>query len=404
MDFGTWSFKMVTVVAVFTVLSFCTVDSVGNKSSTELKVWGIEDQSMTKQLTVVYKEIDILKREHAKLRQQQDAINHMLASQKKESPIALGSTALMPYPLTTHGEEDRWSSEDDEARPYYDPCYRYTVLDQTWRATNTSTKFKMCDRNVNWKGWYRLFYKGKSLQMPEKCPPENMCGTHSPLWLASPHPQRRDGIVSRRVCGHWKKKCCAFKSTPIKVKKCRGNYYVYQFVKPPSCHLAYCADINTIVCGKCRRNESCVSRDKISWRCKRRKVVRRQVHFFATYPASISGKVNRIKYTAVTVNVGRAFNRKTGVFRAPVKGIYQFYFSTQTGPSGAKTELWLVVNGYWVSVSHTHLTRPSTVGSLSTYMLFLRRGGLVYVTQQCGNSWASAASSTIIFGGSLLAQ
>lgn len=94
---------------------------------------------------------------------------------------------------------------------------------------------------VFFKGWYRLFYKGKSLQMPERCVPVNKCGTHSPLWLAGPHPTRRQGIVTRSVCGHWKKRCCAFKSTPIKVKKCRGNYFVYKFTKPSACYLAYCA-------------------------------------------------------------------------------------------------------------------------------------------------------------------
>lgn len=31
------------------------------------------------------------------------------------------------------------------------------------------------------------------------------------------------------------------------------------------------SDINTLVCGRCRRNQSCVSRDKINWRCKRKK-------------------------------------------------------------------------------------------------------------------------------------
>lgn len=130
----------------------------------------------------------------------------------------------------------------------------------------------------------------------------------------------------------------------------------------------------------------------------------KKIHFFASYPGQLTGKVNRIKYSKVLVNVGRAFNRRTGVFRAPVKGIYQFFFSTQTGRAGQKTDLWLVVNGYWVAVSHTHVSRPSTVGSLSTYMTFLRRGAVVYVTQNCGRSWANAASTTITFGGSLLVQ
>lgn len=101
-------------------------------------------------------------------------------------------------------------------------------------------------------GWYRLFYKGQSLQMPERCVPVNKCGTHAPLWLAGPHPKRREGIVTRNVCGHWKNKCCAFPSTPINIKKCRGNYYVYQFTAPPTCYLAYCAGVQS--CDFCLRS------------------------------------------------------------------------------------------------------------------------------------------------------
>lgn len=130
----------------------------------------------------------------------------------------------------------------------------------------------------------------------------------------------------------------------------------------------------------------------------------KKIHFFASFPGSLTGKVNRIKYSKVLVNVGRAYNRRTGVFKAPVKGIYQFFFSSQSGRRGQKTDLWLVVNNYWVAVSHTHVSRPSTVSSLSTYMTFLRRGALVFVTQNCGDSWANAASTTITFGGSLLVQ
>lgn len=130
----------------------------------------------------------------------------------------------------------------------------------------------------------------------------------------------------------------------------------------------------------------------------------KKIHFFASFPGNLMGKVNRIKYSKVLVNVGRAYNRRTGVFKAPVKGIYQFFFSTVAGRRGQKTDLWLVVNNYWVAVSHSHISRPSTVSSLSTYMTFLRRGAIVYVTQNCGESWANAASTTITFGGSLLVQ
>ncbi|XP_070708150.1 uncharacterized protein [Pempheris klunzingeri] len=395
---------VVLAVAVFVTLSSCAVGCPGSTNSTELKLWSIENQPVAVQLASVFKEMESLRWEQARLQQQQHALAQMhKRSHRRRAQQEVG-TNILTYGSNDDEKDDPHLSEDDSRRRG-DPCFHYTVLDQAWRATNTTTKVKMCDRHVKWKGWYRLYYKGRSLQMPERCVPVNKCGTHSPLWLVGRHPKRRNGIVTRNVCGHWKKNCCAFRSTPIKVKKCRGNYFVYKFTKPSSCYLAYCADINTLVCGRCRRNQSCVSRDKINWRCKRKKrMSSRKIHFFASYPGQLKGKVNRIKYSKVLVNVGRAFSRRTGTFRAPVKGIYQFFFSTQAASAGVKTDLWLVVNGYWVAVSHTHVPRPSSVGSLSTYMTFLRRGAVVYVTHNCGRSWANAASTTITFGGSLLAQ
>lgn len=49
-------------------------------------------------------------------------------------------------------KDDNFQSSVEDARRRGDPCFHYTVLDQTWRATNTTTKMKMCDRHVGWKG------------------------------------------------------------------------------------------------------------------------------------------------------------------------------------------------------------------------------------------------------------
>nr|XP_046233978.1 uncharacterized protein LOC124053061 [Scatophagus argus] len=390
---------VVLAVAVFVTLSSCALGCSRSTNSTELQRWSAEHQ-VAERLAAAFKET-------ASLRSQQTAREaltqvHVRGHQTAARREVAGTNVLTYGP--SDDEEDVLHFPGKDSGRRRDPCFHYTVLDQAWRATNTTTKNKKCDRHVKWIGWYRLFYKGESIQMPERCVPSNKCGTHAPLWLAGPHPKRRDGIVTRKVCGHWKKKCCAFRSTPIRVKKCLGNYYVYEFTQPSACYLAYCADINTLVCGRCTRSQSCVSRDRINWRCKRNKMASIKIHFFASYPGQLKGKVNRIKYSNVLVNVGRAFDRRTGAFRAPVNGVYQFFFSTQTANAGLKTDLWLVVNNYWVTVSHTHVSRPSTVGSLSTYMTFLRRGSVVYVTHNCGRSWANAASSTITFGGSLLVQ
>uniref|UniRef100_A0A8C2FT20 UMOD/GP2/OIT3-like D8C domain-containing protein n=1 Tax=Cyprinus carpio TaxID=7962 RepID=A0A8C2FT20_CYPCA len=130
---------------------------------------------------------------------------------------------------------------DKTEAPSDDPCYSYTVLDDPWRATDyQNDSVLMCDRNVNWFGWYRLFIHGQSAQMPNTCIDKYKCGTHAPLWLNGGHPKVEDGVVTRGVCGHWQNNCCYFNTTPIRVKACPGNYYVYEFVRPSICALAYC--------------------------------------------------------------------------------------------------------------------------------------------------------------------
>ncbi|KAL7833200.1 hypothetical protein SRHO_G00302180 [Serrasalmus rhombeus] len=124
-----------------------------------------------------------------------------------------------------------------------DPCYSYTVLDEPWRATNFSDPANAkCDQSVSWVGWYRLMYQGQDIRMPESCVNLYMCGTNAPLWINGVHPQLQDGVVTLQICGHWDGDCCYFKSNPIRVKACSGNYYVYEFVSPSACWLTYCAE------------------------------------------------------------------------------------------------------------------------------------------------------------------
>lgn len=121
-----------------------------------------------------------------------------------------------------------------------DPCYSYTALDDPWRATDNHNSYN-CDASVNWDGWYRLFIAGQDAQMPETCVNQFSCGTVAPLWLNGQHPRVEDGVVTRHVCGHWNNDCCNFEFNPMKVKACPGNYYVYEFMNPVFCSVAYCA-------------------------------------------------------------------------------------------------------------------------------------------------------------------
>ncbi|XDV15925.1 hypothetical protein PO909_015860, partial [Leuciscus waleckii] len=128
-----------------------------------------------------------------------------------------------------------------------DPCYTYTVLDNTWRfINNTHSSVINCDAYVSWSGWYRLLINNTSAHIPDTCVAQYSCGTDIPLWIRGGHPTVTDGVVTRDVCGNWVNYCCYFGSFPIKVKACPGNYYVYELVSPTICSSAYCADTGSI--------------------------------------------------------------------------------------------------------------------------------------------------------------
>nr|XP_046149467.1 uromodulin-like [Oncorhynchus gorbuscha] len=108
-----------------------------------------------------------------------------------------------------------------------DHCQHYSVLNDAWRATNYRG-IGNCDKDINFRGWYRMFLGDTSVQMPERCVQKHTCGTNSPMWLTDPHPQLLDGVVQR------------------------GVY------------------VNTMVCATCGSDQTCVSEDKINWRCERK--------------------------------------------------------------------------------------------------------------------------------------
>ncbi|TRY56634.1 hypothetical protein DNTS_011041 [Danionella cerebrum] len=125
--------------------------------------------------------------------------------------------------------------------PSVDPCYNYESLDEPWRSTNNSLAHNTCDFNLQWNGWYRLFYNGANARMPDSCVNQGLCGTNDPLWLNGPHPELEDGVVTRQVCISSWGGCCTYTSHSIQVKACPGDYYVYEIVQPLTCS-AYCVE------------------------------------------------------------------------------------------------------------------------------------------------------------------
>lgn len=119
----------------------------------------------------------------------------------------------------------------------YDPCINYNTLNDSWRNIRSygyiyGSSANYDDTGVNWDGWYRLFLNGLSAQMPEWCVSYLTCGGFSSLWLAGSHPRLEDGVVTRDIYGSYFEQCSYYRSDPIQVKACPGNYYVYKIKRP----------------------------------------------------------------------------------------------------------------------------------------------------------------------------
>ncbi len=119
-----------------------------------------------------------------------------------------------------------------------DGCTNYTVLSEADRAQGNAMKNDSCDRDLV-TGWYR-FQGAAGDRMPDKCVPEYRCGTRHPGWLNDAHPTVAEGVVIRKVCYHWRGKCCDWRNN-IKVKNC-GSYFVYELQSTDGCPFRYCGN------------------------------------------------------------------------------------------------------------------------------------------------------------------
>ena len=118
-------------------------------------------------------------------------------------------------------------------------CRKYKILSGADRATsfNNASRYTCDDLLSN--GWYRMAGEAGD-HIPEKCVPKRHCGTHAPGWLDGKHPTVQEGLVTRRVCYHWRSSCCQWENN-VTIRNC-GNYCVYKLRRPPVCHLRYCGE------------------------------------------------------------------------------------------------------------------------------------------------------------------
>ena len=118
-------------------------------------------------------------------------------------------------------------------------CKIYSTLNTTDRADTFRTgSGPLCDKDL--PGGWRRFLPPAGDQMASACVPIKRCGTAVTGWLSSPHPKVTDGIVSGKVCYHWKKGCCEF-TQGIQVRNC-GRFFVYKLAATTGCPMRFCAE------------------------------------------------------------------------------------------------------------------------------------------------------------------
>ena len=81
----------------------------------------------------------------------------------------------------------------------------------------------------------------------------------------------------------------------------------------------------------------------------------RSVHFYVQRNTSVT-KGGILRFQLARLNVGGAFNLSSGIFTAPVNGIYHFEFSGVRDPLEYNTAIFLQLNGVRVASSYNHIS------------------------------------------------
>jgi len=94
----------------------------------------------------------------------------------------------------------------------------------------------------------------------------------------------------------------------------------------------------------------------------------KSVHFYVQRNSSFDNPKSIIPFELARLNEGDAFSLPSGIFTAPVNGIYHFQFSAVKAPPYNYLDIFLQVNGENIALAYTiqSSSGTSTVISLSS--------------------------------------
>ncbi|XP_020389641.1 complement C1q tumor necrosis factor-related protein 3-like [Rhincodon typus] len=96
----------------------------------------------------------------------------------------------------------------------------------------------------------------------------------------------------------------------------------------------------------------------------------------------------RIVYDTIIVNKGSAYNHLTGIFTAPVAGIYYFTYSLLGMTDSGNTEVRLMKNNDDLSYIHSILTPNQAQTASTPAILTLNRHDQIWVNLIQGRTWS----------------
>ncbi|NP_001103579.1 cerebellin 8 precursor [Danio rerio] len=117
--------------------------------------------------------------------------------------------------------------------------------------------------------------------------------------------------------------------------------------------------------------------------------------FFGPFDTDVT-----LVYKDAFINIGNAYNKNTGIFTAPVKGVYYFSFFYHCSTSHG-TELALHKNGEWVTVTAHHKKKGPAENGGNGITLQLQKGDQLYINL-IKNKWIWDGSNVTVFNGFLL--